>query len=95
MDWTTISSLGSATAAVIVVVLFLKHLRDDRSSRDRLEEARLKNLENVGQLCHEHTTGLVDSLNTVLRDNSEVIKENTKVLGECLGALKLMNGRAK
>ena len=68
-DWALIANTAGA---VVVVVLFLRHLREDRKAREITERQRLEVLEHLGSECHEHSTRMLDAVSNVVRASNEV-----------------------
>lgn len=49
--------------------------------RDEFDLARIKELERIGQACHEHTKELNEKTNVAFANAARIIEDNTKIIG--------------
>lgn len=79
--------IANTAGAIVVVVLFLKHL--DKLTEQQTIEAnhRQEVLKHIGDDCHAHSRQMMDSLEKALSSSQETIRENTRVLGGVATAL--------
>lgn len=99
VDWSIISSLGSASAAVVVVVLFLRHLNSERKSCDERETRRL---EVIKQMNDSHVAQCTMCIDRVAQTEARMLEcidrntvsgdRNTKVIGQTLELMRTLDG---
>ncbi len=77
-DWIVIANTAGA---IVVVVLFLRHLQQLNASQEVIEAKRQEALKHIGNDCHQHSERVVATLESALSMSQETIRENSKVLG--------------
>ena len=68
-------------AIVLVIVVFLAYLGKEGKRRDAFDIARMKELERIGQACHEHTRELNERFAKAMDNSARIIEVNTKIIG--------------
>ncbi len=74
----------AAILVIVVVLAFLKHLVGER--KDRREQSNR---------CHAAHAERQASMETVVKENSAIVKENSGVIGGVTEVLRRMNGQPK
>ncbi len=92
MDMSTLNSLGPTAGCVIIVVLFLKHMLNERNSRQTLEEVRMKAMRDIGTEFHKHQKETTEIMAGCIERNSQVIERNAEVIGGAIVVMERMNG---
>ena len=67
---TWITSLGSTGAAIVVVILFLKHLTAERESREKHSAGRDQSIKE----CVDHNGDVIEKNTEVLGQTLEVLR---------------------
>jgi hypothetical protein len=80
-DFSTSAVLAQTVGAIAVVVLFLRHLKEERDSREKIDVARHAALENLGKDCHTHSQMMMEAANKTAANSNAVIQESSKVMG--------------
>lgn len=79
--------IGAATAAaqavgaIAVVVLFLRHLKEERDSRETIDVARHEALVDLGNKCHEHSRAMMAAVERTTETSNAVIQESSRQMG--------------
>ena len=77
----TAKQAPSLCVLVFLVLVFLKHLKEDGDRRERLEQQREASLRALGDSCHEFQKEMsVKSAETITR-NTTALERNTEALG--------------
>ena len=92
MDWSIVSSLGSAAAAVIVVLLFLRYLNTERRSCDKREAAQFDSLKNIGADCHQHAARREERMIECIDRSTSASDRNLEIQGQVLEVIRTLNG---
>lgn len=77
---TLVATAPSAAAVIYVVILFLKHLKEDRDCREREEVLRNSVLETLGKSCHDFQLELSERSEKRDRRVQDAIDRNTAAL---------------
>ncbi len=88
-----IDALGQTAPVVIVVSIFLGYMQKARSSQDKIEDRRIDELKRIGQACHTHHEEMMKQMSSALFLTTEALDRNARALGECVGALRRLNGK--
>ena len=67
---------------VIVVLLFLKHISEQRKLEIKSTDAHIESIKQIATDFREDSKSRKDEMMRHLDKNSDTISENTKVLGE-------------
>jgi len=60
-DWGAVSQGGTATAVIIVVMLFLKHIRDNNLRQEKILKAFELKIEQISEKFQEQITVITDN----------------------------------
>lgn len=93
MDPSEWISLANTAGSIVMAVLFLRHLRDERVSREAVDTARQEALTHIGDDCHEHSLKLTETMAKALDSANDVISENTRILGQITILIQNLNFR--
>lgn len=92
-----ISRAPETAAIVIVVLLFLRHLKTDKKTREAAEQLRTNEWIRIADNCHDHTKELNERASSAIDAASGAIQENTKALGaigvQMQGCADRVNGK--
>jgi hypothetical protein len=71
-----------------IVIKFLQHLKDDRTSRDSEASRFSSTITTIGDSCHEFQREIQEDFKATMRDNSAAMRENAKALTESVTAAR-------
>ena len=86
-----IKQMPSAAAILVVVIVFIRFLREESARRERGDIERHKVFEQLGEGCHDHTMELNERASAAIDRAAAAVDSNTKSLG---AIAELMRGCA-
>ena len=92
MDWSIVSSLGSAAAAVIVVLLFLRYLHTERRRCDKREARQFASLKTSGPGCDQHAASREQLILECVDRSTSASDRNLEIQGQVLEVIRTLNG---
>lgn len=73
--------IGAAVAVIIVVRMFLGHLKEDRASRAEMASNFQESLKSMSESCHEHQERTMGQMTATARECTAAQQENTRMFG--------------
>ena len=91
IDWSAITSLGSAASALIVTFWFLRFLHQERTDRAAVETVRLAALKDIGKCCHDHNEKLTVQYEAGQEKLGLLVNETNQLMGRMMQRLDEMD----
>lgn len=89
-SWVNVANIAGS---IIVVILFLKFLSQERVARSKEETERLQTLKHINDGCHTHSQQLTKQFAETIAKNNAQLSENTRVLGRAEKVLDEFEGQ--
>lgn len=83
-----IDQAPSAAVGVIITILFLKHLREERQAREVEAAARTAALLTLGDACHDNQKEQQQAYKRLSDEMRQALVDNGKVMGDFSAAYK-------